>query len=324
MDPAPFLRGVAFAGTSKVPYPRAKPADAPRLPLDTWMQAQIPVGVRLELTGAADAIEIDYETRTDDLGHRGDGAGRTFAAWSGTELVDEDKASLGEGTTRLSVRGRESDRVVVYLPEGMKPVVRDIRASGPMSPAPAQPRWLCYGDSVAEGWIASGPALAWPHVVARERALDVTNLGYAGAARGEIVSAEHLAGLSADVISISHGTNCWTRIPHSAAQMRANLEAFLDVVRGGHPDTPILVASPIVRPDAEDTPNVLGATLGDLRIAMEEVVRGRIASGDARLRLVEGLPIVAADKLGDDVHPNDDGHRALAAALGPGLEEMVS
>ena len=70
-------------------------------------------------------------------------------------------------------------------------------------------------------------------MAARANGLDVVNLGYAGAARGEIASAEELAGLPADLISISYGTNCWTRTPHSAAAFREGLRAFLDVVRQG-------------------------------------------------------------------------------------------
>src|SRR5438067_11742760 len=134
----------------------------------------------------------------------------------------------------------------------MQPEILDVEAEGgSIEPAPPQPRWVVYGDSVVEGWIASGPAMAWPAIAGREHGLDVVNMGYAGSARGEIVSAEHIAELEADVISISHGTNCWTRTPHSVDQMTANTRAFLDVVRRGHPETPIVVASPIVRPDAE-------------------------------------------------------------------------
>ncbi len=325
MDPTPFLCGNAFKGNKHVPYPRALTVDRLRLPADTWMQATIPASVRLEIAGDASAINISYETETDELGYRGDGAGRMFALWRFLEPVSEEKAELGSGVAQLSMGSETDHRAIVYLPEGMRPRVLDVEpVGGSIEPASPRKKWVCYGDSIAEGWIASGPAMAWPAIVAREYALDVVNMGYAGAARGEIVSAEHIAGLQADVISITHGTNCWTRIPHSVSQMKANTDAFLSVVRQGHPVTPILVASPIIRPDGEETANALGATLGDLRAAMEDVVRARISAGDANLRLIEGLPIVPAEQLGDGIHPNDDGHIALARALGPVLQEMVA
>jgi lysophospholipase L1-like esterase len=312
MEAAPFIRGCVFKGTSKVPYPRADPADA-RIPRDTWATAELPVGVRLELVGDAEAVDIAYTTATDDLGYRGEGAGRTFTLWRGGKLVDEEKVVLGEGRVRLALGGWPPDeRAIVYLPEGMKPTVRSLSAlGGRIEPAADdQPRWIAYGDSVAEGWTASTPALAWPATAGRDHGLNVANLGYAGAARGEIASAEQIAPLDADVISISHGTNCWTRTPHSMDMMRAAVAAFLDVVRQGHPETPIVVVSPVVRPDAESTPNRLGATLVDLRNTMEEVARER------DVLLLPGADLLGPEHLADGIHPDDEGHRIMAEVIG--------
>jgi lysophospholipase L1-like esterase len=309
MDPRPFLRGVAFPAAGPVPYPRAKPD--PRLPRDTWEQAKIPVGVRLELVG--DEVEIAYRTQTDDLGYRGDGAGRTFEVWRGGERVDEEKAELGEDTMKLAL-GTGRDAAIVYLPEGMRPEILGL--TGDVEPAPSQPRWVVYGDSVAEGWIASAPAMAWPAIAGRERALDVINMGYAGAARGEIPSAEQVAELDADAITIAYGTNCWIRTAHSVGMAREGMAAFLEIVREKHPETPIVVSSPIARPDAELTPNPLGATVEHIRDALEAAVRDWISAGDVNLELVPGRHLVHESQLGDGIHPNDEGHRALAEAIG--------
>ena len=319
----PFVRGAAWPAGADASYPRADPSDIARLPIDTWGAAQLPVGVRLELTGDAAAIDLDYRTATDDFGFRGEGAGTCFTVVRADAVVDEQPAVLGAGTVRLTVAG-PGDRAIVYLPEGMKPTVDAIRpVGGRIAPAPAQPRWLCYGDSIAEGWIAAGPAGAWPAVAGRVFGLDVVNLGYAGAARGEIVSAEHLAGIAADVISISHGTNCWTRIPHSAGQVRENLRSFLAIVRAGHPGVPIVVCSPVVRPDAEATPNPLGATLADLRAAIEDAARAHIDAGDALTSLVLGAPVIDPVHLADGVHPGDEGHRMIAASFGAAVREAL-
>src|SRR5438270_11064148 len=74
MDPGPFIRGCAFGGTKHVPYPRADPADT-RIPRDTWATAALPVGVRLEPVGDAEAVAIAYVTAPDDPAYRGEGAG---------------------------------------------------------------------------------------------------------------------------------------------------------------------------------------------------------------------------------------------------------
>jgi lysophospholipase L1-like esterase len=318
--PEPFLRGVAWAGTDDLPYPRADPADLERLPGDTVGTARLPVGVRLELVGTAEVLELDYRTETDDLGYRGDGAGTTFTLVTGDESVSV-PARLGPGTARFVLdaltRDDPDQPLVVHLPEGMRPRVLAVRVEGgELAPAPRGPRWLAYGDSIAEGWIASGPSGAWPAVAARRTGLDVVNLGYAGSARGEVPSAQQIAGLAADVISISHGTNCWSRIPFSVPMFREQTLAFLELVRQGHPETPIVVTSPILRPDAEATPNALGATLVDLRLTMEHLTRELIDAGDAQLTLVEGGDLVGAADLPDGIHPGDHGHEVLAQEFG--------
>jgi len=340
VNPAPFIRGCAFDGAPDVPYPRADPLDAARLPGDTWATARLPVGVRLEFVGDATEVTLRYRTQTADLGYRGAGAGTTFALWRGGTQVDEAPAVLGEGEVRLAAgasasgatgapgeagratgaRGADG-RVIVYLPEGMRPEVLDITASGgSIEPAPPQPRWLAYGDSVAEGWSARAPAGAWPAVCGRQLGLDVVNLGYAGSARGEIASAEQIARVPADVLTVSHGTNCWTRTPHSAAMMREGTVAFLEILRQGHPSAPIVVISPVVRPDAETTPNRLGATLGDLRAAIEEAAAAR---GD--VIVVPGADLLDPTLLAaDGVHPSDEGHRVLAEAVGRALSVAIA
>jgi lysophospholipase L1-like esterase len=324
-QPEPFLRGCAWPAGEGVPYPRCDPGPLGlRLPADTRAAAALPVGVRLEFAGEPEALEISYRTQTAELGFRGPGAGTRFALFRGTKPVCDAPAALGEGVVRLSA-GSGPDPGIVYLPEGMRPLVVELRAlGGAIAPAPPRPRWLCYGDSIAEGWSSSGPPCAWPHVAAREQALDVVNLGYAGAARGEIASAEELAQLPAELIAISHGTNCWSRTPHSLGAFREGLRAFLEVVRQGHPATPLVALSPLLRADAEEKPNRLGATLAGLRAAFEEVVRERRAAGDARLVLVPGRALLPLERFPDGVHPDDAGHALLAQALGPVLRAQLA
>jgi lysophospholipase L1-like esterase len=316
------LRGVAWVGDAASPYPRSDPADD-RLPGDTWGTAQIPVGVRLELVGDASSIEIDYTCATDDLGYRGAGAGTHFSAWRRDGELGSVAASVTGGTARLDLSGAPDDVITVYLPEGMKPTLTAVRAiGGSLAAAPTRPRWLAYGDSLTEGWIASGPAHCWPAIAARRFGLDVVNLGYAGSCRGELASAEQLAKLPADVISLAYGTNCWTRIPHSRALFAANLRAFVSILREGHPGTPIIISSPVVRPDAETTPNRLGATLADLRAEVEDFAK---KPGDCGpIDLVRGLPLLRGDQLPDGVHPGDEGHAIMAEAIGAAVSRAAA
>ena len=320
-QPEPFVRGAPYPAAGDVPYPRANPTDTARLPSDTWHAAVVPAGVRLEVVGDAEAIDIAYRTFSGNLGYRGDGAGITFSVWRAGRKVCEEEAVLGDGLIRLSLGSGAPDKpATIYLPEGMQPVIQSLTAvKGELKPAPDLPRWIAYGDSITQGWIASGPAQGWAAIAARKAGLDLVNLGYAAAGRGEIVSAEHIAALPADIISIAYGASCWARVPHSVGMVAEGMTSFLDIVRDGHPDVPIVVVSPVLRPDAEDEPNRLGATLADIRHAIESVIRDRIVEGDHTLALVAGEAIINADHLGDGIHPDDEGHKRIAATVGKAM-----
>ena len=320
-QPEPFLRGAPYPAAGDVPYPRANPTDTARLPSDTWHAAIVPAGVRLELVGDAEAIDIAYRTTSGNLGYRGDGAGITFSVWRAGRKVGEEEAVLGDGLIRVPLGSSSAEKpAIIYLPEGMQPLIQSLTAvKGEIRPAPDLPRWIAYGDSVTQGWMASGPAQGWAAIAARKAGLDLANLGYAAAGRGEIVSAEHIADLPADIISLAYGASCWSRIPHSVGMVAEGFAAFLDVVRDGHPTTPIVVVSPLLRPDAEDEPNRLGATLADIRHTIESITRDRIVSGDQTLALVAGESIIAAEHLGDGIHPDDEGHKRIAATVGKAL-----
>ncbi|MFF4581157.1 GDSL-type esterase/lipase family protein [Streptomyces sp. NPDC001389] len=315
LDPGPFLRGVAWMDGDR-PV-RADPADTGRLPWDTGERAALPTGVRLEfLARGAHAVEVHYRAAVPgpadalrDLAH-------TFSLWDRHGMVREvftDPAP--EAVVRIGLPGGPGP-YTVHPPEAQSPLVLGVRGvGGALTPAPPAPRWVVHGDSITEGWWSTRPAHGWPAVAGRALGWDTVNLGYAGAARGELATAEQLAALPADVLTLAFGTNCWTRVPYTASLLYETTRVFLDLVRQGHPRTPLLLVSPVLRPDAERTPNRLGATLGALRDAMERAARDRITAGDGRLALLPGRDLLGPGHLADGLHPNDAGHRALGLAV---------
>ncbi|MEU3725853.1 GDSL-type esterase/lipase family protein [Streptomyces sp. NPDC031705] len=314
-DPGPFLRGVAWLDEGR-PV-RADPADTMRLPWDTGERATLPIGVRLEFTTrTAHAVEIRYRATvpgpTDALHDLAHG----FALWNRHGLLAEVFTEpAAESVVRLELP-RQQAPFTLYPPEGQSPLVLGLRGvGGDLAPAPEAPRWVVHGDSITEGWWSTRPAHGWPAVVGRTLGWDTVNLGYAGGARGELATAEQLSALPADVLTLAFGTNCWTRVPYTAPLLYETTRVFLDLVRQGHPRTPLLLLSPVLRPDAERAPNRLGATLGALRDAMERAVRDRIAAGDGRLALLPGRDVLGPEHLADGLHPNDAGHQVLGLAV---------
>jgi lysophospholipase L1-like esterase len=309
-----FLRGCAFPPHAEAPYPRAN-LDDRRLPADIAAAARVPATVSLSVSGPANAIELSYTAAQLAGGMRGPSYGTTFAAYlaDGDRPLAEVPAQPGAGTVRLPVGPGPT---TVYLPEGMAPTLTSVAGVGAaIAPGPAQRRWLAYGDSITEGWGASSPGRTWLATAARHLGLEAVNFGYAGSGRGELVVAEAMAAVPADVITIAFGTNCWGMIAFSEDLLEATVRAFVATVRAGHPRTPVVLVSPVVRPDAETTPNRLGETLSGLRAAYERAALS-LGAADPSTTLVRGRELVTAGQLADGIHPDDAGHAALAAAVG--------
>lgn len=320
-DPRSFLRGL-FQDPVEGPYPylRARPGDS-RLPADTLAAARVPTDVRMEVVGSG-KVEVDYVART-PVGDLPRPLVTTFTAWRGERRVAMVEAEAGRGTVTLDVGQPDGgdERVVVHLPEDMSPSVLAVRGAD-VRPGPSLPRLACYGDSITQGWSASEPGRRWTSLVARRAGVDIVNLGYAGAARGEIPCAEWIGELAPAAVVVAYGTNCWTRVPHTPAMIASGLQGFIGVVRAALPEVPVLFVSPIGRPDAEHVPNVLGATLADLRSAMEGFVQ-EARRHDRALSLVAAAELVEAAGLVDGVHPGDGGHERLASALAPAVASLL-
>ncbi|WP_434587993.1 GDSL-type esterase/lipase family protein [Streptomyces sp. A5-4] len=322
LDPQPFLRGVAWRGDGGRVV-RADPADLLRLPWDTVQRASLPIGVRLEFTTQdATAIEIRYRATVPAADEALHDLAHVFALWDSGELLSESFTDPAEEAVVRIGLPSSGGLFIVHPPEGRSPMILGVRAvGGSVAPAPDRPRWLVHGDSITEGWWSTRPAHAWPATAGRALGLDAVNLGYAGAARGELATAEQLASLPADLLTLAFGTNCWSRAPFSAPLLHETVRAFIGLVREGHPRTPLLVVSPVLRPDAERRANAPGATLADLRTALESAVHDLITAGDTRLALLPGLGVLGPEHLADGLHPNDAGHGVLAEAVAEALRK---
>lgn len=315
VDPEPFVRGVlpslSWPEGSRLPETALR-----KLPVDTVRAARVPAGVHLALIGSASAVRLDVR-----VGERTSVPAPTAAEAFVVRTPDVvTRVHLPDdfGTVEIPLPPSDPDQPVrIYLPEFVEITIDAITAvGGDIAPALRGPRWVVYGDSISQGWSVAEAGSAWPSLVADSLGLDLVNLAFAGAARGEILAADAVAGSGAAAVAIAWGTNAWSSLPTDAAQIAETMRLFLTAVRQGLPDAPIVVVSPIVRPDAETTRNRFGATLSDLRGALETAVhRFATSTGDVRTTLVPGLDLVPAAELVDGIHPGDAGHRSLAAGV---------
>ena len=109
----------------------------------------------------------------------------------------------------------------------------------------ARPVWLHHGSSISHGSNGDSPTAIWPALAARLGGVELVNLGFGGSALLDPFTARVIRDTPADVISLKLGINL---VNADLMRLRAfgpAVHGFLDTIRDGHPDTPLLVVSPI-------------------------------------------------------------------------------
>lgn len=234
----------------------------------------------------------------------------------------------------------ERDKTVeIWLPHGVEVTVYSLKADAPISAArDTRPAWLHYGSSISHGVNAGAPTGTWPAVAATTAGLHLANFGFSGNALLDQFVATAIRDQRADLISLEIGINV---INHDAFRTRTfvpAVTAFLDVVREGHPLTPIWVVSSVLCPVVEDRPGptMMVGEPGKRRAATDglphEVERGRLslsltrnllqqivewrASGDPNLHYLDGRELYGeaeyeAMPMRDGLHPDAEAHRHM-------------
>ncbi|PPJ25758.1 SGNH/GDSL hydrolase family protein [Nocardia nova] len=317
-----FVRGLLPGGDpasgNRIPAPSIN-----RLPGDTVAAGRVMAGVHIALAGTADSIELEYRMGT-EVGF----AAPALKPALTVRVVGAHSTAVPiaapEGRIEVPLPSRPADATVrIYLPETNAFEPLGISAnSGVIAPVRYSRRWVVYGDSICQGWSVSEAGLAWPSLVAERLSIDAVNLGFAGSARGELEAAAVVAASGADAVAIAWGTNSWATIPMDPGLIAETMRVFLATVRRGLPGVPIVVMSPIVRPGAEAAKNRLGATLAQLRFALEAAVEAIDSSPP--ITLIRGLDLLTPEDLVDGIHPGDKGHAALAAAVLPTVARQLA
>ena len=352
--------------------------------LPAWARAQAadegvlqaesqPAGVRLVFRSRATEVELDAHRvvsgyagvppRPDcfyDLLVDGELVAQTTV--TGGDVMETDMSS-GTTETRRGPTGTvrfaglpDRDKLVeLWLPWSETTHLVELRTDAPVSPVARTGRrlWLHHGSSISHGSNADSPSTTWAALAAREAGVDLVNLGFSGNALLDPFTARTMRDLPADLVSVKIGINLTN---HDLMRRRAfgpAVHGFLDTIRDGHPETPLLVVSPLLCPIHEETPgpgsfdmDALGegkvrfVALGDprevaagkltLQVIREElaaIVAGR-AKDDPAIHYLDGLALYGEPDhdvlpLPDDLHPDGDTHRLVGrrfadAVFGPG------
>ncbi|MFG2304753.1 GDSL-type esterase/lipase family protein [Actinacidiphila glaucinigra] len=245
--------------------------------------------------------------------------------------------------------GAEKD-VELWLPQQTRTELVGLWADAEVLPPrpTGRRRWIHHGSSISHCAAAESPTATWPALAAALAGAELLNLGLGGNAMLDPYVARTIRDLPADLISLKLGINIVNRDAFRLRSFGPAVHGFLDTVRDGHPDVPLLVVSPISCPVVETTPGptapdlsaavprvvAMGSpadvpcgalTLTVIRAELARIVAARAASGDRNLHYLDGRrlfgPGDVAD-LPDDLHPNAAGYRRMgrrfaALAFGP-------
>jgi hypothetical protein len=337
--------------------PQRLPGWARRQFPDAYLRRVVahPSGVRLAFRTEATAIELDvlptkiayvggptmpdgvYELTVDGVV-----LARTTVPGGKVELIDMTSMAStmqpGEpGTARFADLPAGPKDVRIWLPQTETTELIALRTNAPVAESTSDGRrvWLHHGSSISHGSTAGSPTTTWPATAAALGDVELINLGFSGNALLDPFTARTIRDTRADLISVKIGINLTNADLIRRRGFTPAVHGFLDTIRDGHPETPLLVVSPILCPIHEDTPGP-GApdfSSGALKFVAtgdpEDVANGKLtlsviraelarivalrAEHDPDLHYLDGRELfgeadVAELPLPDDLHPAPAGH----------------
>ncbi|GAA1596356.1 MULTISPECIES: GDSL-type esterase/lipase family protein [Kribbella] len=340
--------------------------------LPAWARAQYddpqtdmvdsqPSGVRLVFRTAATEIELDtLPTKREYIGAppRPDGV---YDVLVDGQLVTQLTAPDGDVITIDLMTGSAETRqgmpqtlrvdglaavpktVEIWLPHDETTELVALRTDQPVEPVPSARRvWLHHGSSISHGSNATHPTGTWPALAAAQGGVELVNLGFGGSAYLQPFFARTIRDTPADLISLKLGINIVNSDSLRLRTFTPGVHGFLDTIRDGHPDTPLVVVSSILCPIHEDTPGPTGwnlealaegrlgftatgnpddvpagkLTLSVIRAELDRIVAQR-ALTDPNLHYLDGRTLYgeadnAVHPLTDDLHPDAATHQVMA------------
>lgn len=209
----------------------------------------------------------------------------------------------------------------IWLPQFSSFALQSLDIDDGASLNPVQderPRWLTYGSSITHCRAAASPSQTWPSIVSRGLDWNLTSMGFGGECHLDIGVALTIRDFPADFISVCSGINVYGRASLNERSFQSSLIGTVDIIREKHPNTPILLISPIFGCHREDSVNAVNWTLKDIRAAVEETASKLRDMGDANIHYLSGLEIFGPDLshlLPDDLHPNAEGYQVMGKNL---------
>ena len=261
---------------------------------------------------------------------------RTIAPEHAT-LVDPERYEVERRGAPVAIRfdglGSHDKNVELWLPHTCSLELIALSADAPLrSAVDPRPRWVHHGSSISQGGEAAAPTRTWPVIASARTKTNVLNLGFSGNAVADPFVARTIRDLHADAISLEIGINVVNGDLMRRRTFEPLLHGFLDTVRDGHPETPVLLVSPIPCPSVETRPGPTAVYRGmavsngyprqlasgaiSLDVVRESLTSVLRARSDANLHLLDGHTLLTPNEIGDledGLHPNARAHERMGA-----------
>ncbi|MCM3112146.1 SGNH/GDSL hydrolase family protein [Lederbergia lenta] len=271
-------------------------------------QAEVPAGVRIIFETSSQKIKVEFALSPVEI---------EFDMVIENELEKTFIVEAGVSSFTLGGLSRENKKVEIYLSQqeqvSLKNVYIDEQAEWNLHSS-TRKRWLSYGSSITQCHAAESPSQTWPAITAKKLELDSICLGFSGQCQFEPMVARTIRDTSVDFISLCAGINMYGWNCYNHRTFQASIIGFIKIIREKQPSVPIILSSPIFGTFREETPNLVGFTLIEMRKQVKEIVDIFNENGDEHIFYVNGLDILDADSenlLPDGLHPNAEGYKMM-------------
>ena len=173
------------------------------------------------------------------------------------------------------------------------------------------------GSSITHGASASRPGMTFPALWGRENGIEVCNMGFSGKSKLQKEYVYVLAATKADAFVFDAFSN------PSAQEIYENFDAFVEIIRASHPETPLV----FLQTERRETRNFncrIEETEAAKQYAAEEVVH-RHMKKDKNIYFVDSSGFLGNDHIGtvDGTHPNDIGFLRMLKCISKKILRIV-
>lgn len=175
---------------------------------------------------------------------------------------------------------------------------------------------ICYGSSIVQGIGACRPGTLYTDQISRDLDMDVTNLGFGGAAKAELPIMNYISNLDMCAFIYDYDHNA----PDAEYLKETHYRGY-KIVRDKNPNLPIIMAS---KPDYYSDPE----TNEIRRQIILESFNKAVNDGDKNVYFVDGSKMYPEQfreiSSVDGCHPNDLGYLFMSLAFEKTLKDALN